>query len=139
MDFSRGNCHFHTASDTHIRGYFSMQIHYLQHGSFEDPAKILTWASDGGFDVSRSRLLDGDASPSRSSLDWLVVMGGSMGVYDEQLDPWLVKEKQFIENAIKGGVKAWDPPICPVRRACLIASGSLSNEKTLLSELIDFP
>ena len=35
--------------------------------------------------------------------DWLIVMGGPMNIYQEKEYPWLVKEKQFIDEAIKAG------------------------------------
>lgn len=33
-------------------------------------------------------------------LDWLIVMGGPMGIYDEAVYPWLSGEKEFIRQAI---------------------------------------
>jgi GMP synthase-like glutamine amidotransferase len=35
--------------------------------------------------------------------DWLVVMGGPMGVYDELQYPWLAAEKNFIRKSIDAG------------------------------------
>lgn len=81
----------------------SVRLHYLQHEPFEDPAEILTWAQERGFAVSRTFLFRGEELPSPSSFDWLVIMGGSMGVYDERRYPWLVAEKRFIADAISGG------------------------------------
>jgi GMP synthase (glutamine-hydrolysing) len=33
-------------------------------------------------------------------IDWLVILGGGMNVYQYRLHPWLREEKQFIERAI---------------------------------------
>ena len=33
-------------------------------------------------------------------IDWLIVMGGPMGIYDEENYPWLCAEKRFIKEAI---------------------------------------
>jgi GMP synthase-like glutamine amidotransferase len=38
-----------------------------------------------------------------AEIDWLVVMGGPMGVFDEAAYPWLAEEKSFIRNAIQNG------------------------------------
>jgi GMP synthase-like glutamine amidotransferase len=37
--------------------------------------------------------------------DFLIIMGGPMGVLDEEKHPWLKDEKTFIENAIDDGKK----------------------------------
>jgi GMP synthase-like glutamine amidotransferase len=36
-------------------------------------------------------------------LDWLIVMGGPMSVYEENIYPWLKDEKIFIRKAIDAG------------------------------------
>ena len=41
--------------------------------------------------------------PSRELYDGLIVMGGSMGVYDERQYPWLTEEIRFIEKSIRHG------------------------------------
>jgi GMP synthase-like glutamine amidotransferase len=35
------------------------------------------------------------------NIDWLIVMGGPMSVNDERVYPWLLREKQFLESAIR--------------------------------------
>jgi len=77
-----------------------MRIHYLQHVPFEDIANIGKWAR--GYPITRTALYEGQVLPtSDDEFDFLVVMGGSMGVYDEKKYPWLLEEKKFIEKAIK--------------------------------------
>lgn len=80
-----------------------MRIHYLQHVPFEDPANIAIWATEKGHQVSRSMLCFAEPMPDLNTFDWLVIMGGPMGVYDEALHPWLKDEKQFIKAAIQAG------------------------------------
>ena len=77
-----------------------MKLRCIQHVSFEDAGAIATWAHDRGheFDVTLSVT---DDYPSPDDFDWLVVMGGPMGVHDELRHPWLVAEKALIRNAIK--------------------------------------
>lgn len=80
-----------------------MRIHYLQHVPFEDPANILVWAGKRGHALSKTLLFKDEPLPDTDSFDMLVVMGGPMGVYDEDSCPWLAQEKRFIEGAIGEG------------------------------------
>lgn len=53
--------------------------------------------------LSSTRLFLGDPFPTLVDGDWLIVMGGPMGVHDEALYAWLTEEKRLIEGVIKGG------------------------------------
>lgn len=78
-----------------------MRIHFIQHEPLEGPAGILDWAVAQGAFTSFTHIYKGDAFPAPDSFDWLVVMGGSMGAYEEDKFPWLKTEKAFIETALK--------------------------------------
>jgi len=78
-----------------------MRLHYLQHVEFEGPANIENWAKQLGWDISGTQLYRGEKPPVLNGLDWLVVMGGPMNVYEEKEYPWLVSEKKFIAEAIE--------------------------------------
>jgi len=78
-----------------------LRIHYLQHVEFEDAANIVPWAEARGHGVSRTRLYDGEPLPSPDAFDWLVIMGGPMNIYEHDRYPWLVREKEFIAEAIR--------------------------------------
>jgi GMP synthase-like glutamine amidotransferase len=80
-----------------------MRIHYLQHVPFEDLANIGNWAKNKGHSVSVTKLWLNESHPGLECFDWLIVMGGPMNIYEEKKYPWLVKEKQFINEAIKEG------------------------------------
>ena len=80
-----------------------MNIHYLQHVPFESLGSIAAWAHKRGDQVSATHLYQSELLPSLESFDWLVVMGGPMGVYDEAEYPWLTDEKRFIEQVIAVG------------------------------------
>ena len=80
-----------------------MNIHYLQHVPFEDLGSIATWAHKCGHRVTATHLYRDELPPSIASFDWLIVMGGPMGVHDEAEYPWLAAEKRFIEQAIVAG------------------------------------
>jgi GMP synthase-like glutamine amidotransferase len=77
-----------------------MRLHSLEHVPFEDLAEIGVWAQNKGFNLSRTRFHVNDKLPALSEIDWLVVMGGPMNIYEEDRYPWLTREKAFIADAI---------------------------------------
>jgi GMP synthase-like glutamine amidotransferase len=77
-----------------------MRIHYLQHVPFEDLANIESWARSRGHDLSRTLLFSDEKLPEMANFDWLIIMGGPMNIYEEDKYPWLVREKEFIRQAI---------------------------------------
>jgi GMP synthase (glutamine-hydrolysing) len=80
-----------------------MRIHYIQHVPFEGPASIRLWADQHGHGQSYTRVYEKPDFPGMDSLDWVVIMGGPMGVYDEIQYPWLKTEKEFIKKTIDAG------------------------------------
>lgn len=78
-----------------------MQIHYLQHVPFEKLGSIEPWSRTHGYSLSATKFYQGDPLPEMKSIDWLIVMGGPMNIYEEDKYPWLVQEKKLIEQAIK--------------------------------------
>ena len=82
-----------------------MRIHYLQHVPFETPANIEKWAKEKDFKINGTHLYKNEPFPDFSSFDMLVIMGGPMGVYDDNKYKFLAKEKIFIENSINLGKK----------------------------------
>lgn len=82
-----------------------MKLHYLQHVPFEDLGSIENWAKARGASVSCTRLYEGEQLPTQLDMDLLVIMGGPMGVDDEQEYQWLSEEKAFLSKAIAANVK----------------------------------
>ncbi len=82
-----------------------MRIHYFQHVPYETPANIFRWAKDRNISITGTHLYKNEPFPDFASFDMLIVMGGPMGVYDEDRYPFLKREKIFIENAISLGKK----------------------------------
>jgi GMP synthase-like glutamine amidotransferase len=80
-----------------------MRLHALLHVPFEGVGSIAAWAADRGHALSATHLYAGETPPAAGDYDLLVVMGGPMGVYDEQAHPWLTGEKKAIEAAVAGG------------------------------------
>ena len=80
-----------------------MRLHWLQHVPFEGLGSINDWATRRGCEVTCTRLYAGDSPPDLENFDFLIVMGGPMGIYDEREYPWLRVEKEFLAAAIKAG------------------------------------
>lgn len=78
-----------------------MRIHHLQHVPFEGLGSIEPVLKEKGHQLSCTLLYDDQQLPSVSGIDWLIVMGGPMGIYDENQYPWLNAEKRFIKKAIE--------------------------------------
>lgn len=77
-----------------------MRVHYLQHVPFETPEKIADWVQDNGFTLSGTLLYEHSQFPLQSEFDLLIVLGGPMSVHDEVDFPWIIQEKQFINETI---------------------------------------
>ena len=78
-----------------------MRIHYLQHVPFEGLASIEQWVTKKDYILSATKFYNGDTLPSVDDLDWVIVMGGPMNIYEDDKYPWLTLEKPFIQEAIK--------------------------------------
>ncbi len=77
-----------------------LNIHYFQHVPFESPAYIEEWAIQNGHKFSGTHFYRNDNLPDINEIDWLVIMGGPMNIYEEEKYPWLVEEKKIIKQAI---------------------------------------
>ena len=82
-----------------------MRIHFIQHVHFETPGYLLEWATAQQHSISFTKIYESVAFPAADAMDLLVVMGGPMGVYEEDKYPWLKEEKAFIRSVIAAGVK----------------------------------
>lgn len=79
------------------------RIHYFQHVPFENLGAIELWAQRCGHALSATRFFDGQLPPDIEQMDWLIVMGGPMGVHDDHIYPWLPDEKKAISRAVTAG------------------------------------
>ncbi len=80
-----------------------MKLHYFQHVPFEDLAKIENWAILNNFQISSTKFFNDYNKIDIDSIDWLVIMGGPMNIYEYGKYPWLKEEKLMIEKFIKKG------------------------------------
>jgi GMP synthase-like glutamine amidotransferase len=85
-----------------------LRIDVFQHVAFEGLGSMETWFQGRGHILKYIRLHSGEppAAPGPGKApeaDWIIVMGGPMGVHDEAEFPWLQGEKRAIEAALKRG------------------------------------
>ena len=81
----------------------SLSIHTLLHVPFEGLGCMEQWITENNHSLSYTHFYEKYSLPNPDEIDWLIVMGGPMGVYDEAIFPWLAEEKEFIRQAIEKG------------------------------------
>jgi len=77
-----------------------MNVHYLQHVPFEGLGSIEPWLKNRGHTITVTHLYNNEKLPPIDDIDWLIVMGGPMGIEDQAIYPWLTEEKAFIQQAL---------------------------------------
>ncbi|TLX74076.1 amidotransferase [Labilibacter sediminis] len=77
-----------------------MNIHWIQHVPFEKLGNIEEWIASNNHQLSCTKQFNGDPLPDLKDIDFLIVMGGPMSVYDTDKYSWLDDELQFIKSAI---------------------------------------
>ncbi len=82
-----------------------MHIHFIQHMPFEHPASIANWAKANNHITSYTKVFEDAAFPSTDTFDMLVIMGGVMGVYEENEYGWMPAAKAFIKKSIEAKKK----------------------------------
>ena len=81
-----------------------MRLHIIQHLAHEHGASIIDWARNRDYDLSYTYTFnEGHAFPSLDEFDMLIILGGTMGAYEEDKYTWLRSEKYFITQAIEAG------------------------------------
>jgi len=80
-----------------------MRVHYLQHVPFEGIGSMAAYFKNNGHALSSTRLYEGQVLPDPHTIDFLIVMGGPMGVHDDLQFPWMKKEKDFIRACMDKG------------------------------------
>jgi len=80
-----------------------MDIHVLQHSSINTLGTIEEYAKNKNYRFESTRFYEMKSPPELDSFDLLIIMGGPIGVYDYEENPWLKDEKAFIKQAIETG------------------------------------
>ena len=110
-----------------------MRVHYLQHVSFEGLGYIETWLKLHGHSIAGVHFFkENYVIPVIDDIAALVILGGPMGVYDDEKYPWLQTEKIFIKDCIQAGKKVLG--IClgaQLMAVCLGAKVSAAENKEI--------
>lgn len=77
-----------------------MRVHYLQHEPYENLGCIEDWINKNRGSLSATKFFEDTKLPGLSDFDFLIVMGGPMGIHDEDKYSWLKQEKDFIKSSI---------------------------------------
>ncbi len=80
-----------------------LSIHTFMHVPFEGLGCIEAWIMKNEHKLTFTRFYEEFTLPDSDEIDWLIVMGGPMGVYDIETYPWLKEEKEFIQKFIQKG------------------------------------
>ena len=80
-----------------------MKIHAVIHGSSDGLGSIAGWAQSRGHTVTETLLYLGETLPPLAGLDFIILMGGAMNIYQHRDHPWLVAEKEWLAAAIAQG------------------------------------
>ncbi|MFA5904181.1 MAG: type 1 glutamine amidotransferase [Desulfobacula sp.] len=80
-----------------------MRVHYLQHVPFEGIGSMATYFKAKGHALTSTQMYEGQVLPDPHTIDFLIVMGGPMGVHDDLQYPWMKKEKEFIRTCMDQG------------------------------------
>ncbi|PNK61077.1 type 1 glutamine amidotransferase [Psychrobacter sp. FDAARGOS_221] len=85
----------------------TLRIHALLHNHINILASVEHWIQRNHHQFTTTQFAEALTAdnhlPNIDSFDWLIVMGGPMGVYDGDKFAWLSTEKQFITEAINAG------------------------------------
>ncbi|MDD4972627.1 MAG: type 1 glutamine amidotransferase [Paludibacter sp.] len=86
---------------TVMKSMIPQKIHCFQHVAFEDLGCISHWIDQNNHLLTCTKFYENHSIPEPEEYDWLIIMGGPMGIYDEKEYPWLEKEKKAIKEAIE--------------------------------------
>jgi GMP synthase (glutamine-hydrolysing) len=79
----------------------------LQHAGCEPPGVYEDVLLERSIALERVLLDERPELPDWREHDAILVMGGAMGVYEEERYPWLVDEKRLIAEAVAAGTPYW--------------------------------
>lgn len=80
-----------------------VRIHCLQHLKNETLGNIGTWIARREYRLTKTLLYENSLFPDPGEFDLLLIMGGTMSVYQEEEYPWLKPEKDFVRKVIETG------------------------------------
>jgi GMP synthase-like glutamine amidotransferase len=81
----------------------ALRLHVFQHVPFEGLGALESFFTARGASIATTRFFFGEKPPTPENFDMLVVLGGPMGVYDEDRHSWLREEKSALRAALDSG------------------------------------
>ena len=78
-----------------------MHILVLQHACVEHPGSFRKLLAEDGHSWVAVELDEGESIPDITGFDALWVLGGPMDVWEEDIHPWLRREKEVIRDAVR--------------------------------------
>ncbi len=82
-----------------------MKAHCIMHVPFEGPGYIEDWFNSHGIQLIFWRLYESNKLPDPHDIDFLLIMGGPMNIYEYEKFPWLKAEKSLLKTCIAQGKK----------------------------------
>lgn len=82
-----------------------LNIHCLQHVSYEGLGSIEKWISKNNHNLTYTHFYKNETLPNLENIDFIIVMGGPMSIHDEEDFLWLKAEKEFVKSAIQQNKK----------------------------------
>jgi GMP synthase (glutamine-hydrolysing) len=80
------------------------RVHVVQHTATEGLGRLADWLPAIGVDVHPTHPYLGNRVPPSVEGDALIVLGGPMGAYDDEVAPWLPSVRELMVSAIDDGV-----------------------------------
>jgi GMP synthase (glutamine-hydrolysing) len=97
------------------------RVHVVQHSPTEGLGMLADWMLAIGVDVHQTHPYLGNRVPPSVEGDALIVLGGAMGAYDDEVAPWLPSVRQLMRSAIDDGVPTLG--ICLGAQLLAVAAG----------------
>lgn len=82
-----------------------MQVHFIRHVPFEELGSFQALFNDESLRLSFTNLWEIPIYPEIDQIDLLIILGGTMGVNDDDKYVFLKSEKEFILKAIQADTK----------------------------------
>ncbi len=105
-------------------------IHYFQQQEHEDNGSIQAWAERRQYNLRVTNFFKGEKNPDQMDTDLLIILGGSMNVYEDKKYPWLKEEKRCISRAIGKGTRVLGICLGAQLAADALGAGIRKNEHT---------
>lgn len=81
-----------------------MRLHLLEHDPIDlSETNMTSWAKAKGYPVAQTYVCNNEKLPALDDFDWLMIMGGSPHAWEEDVNPWLPAEKEFIARVLDAG------------------------------------